>query len=139
MLFGAMFAANPFLVAKEMARVTRGGGRIVMGNGIPNDPTLAARQHRGCDRPAGSGRKFKSGALLRSVHTSGNKGPLCPAYCASAGRRREMPTPMVGDVDAATEPHAVVSLHVLQEFDEPVCTPRPANQPVVQTDGQELG
>ena len=41
-IFGAMFAPKPF-VAKEMARVTRPGGRIVMGNWIPNDPTLVAQ------------------------------------------------------------------------------------------------
>src|SRR6476619_4886182 len=39
-IFGAMFAPKPFDVAKEMVRVTRPGGRIVMGNWIPNDPTL---------------------------------------------------------------------------------------------------
>jgi SAM-dependent methyltransferase len=42
-VFGAMFAPKPFDVAKEMARVTRAGGRIVMGNWIPNDPTLVAQ------------------------------------------------------------------------------------------------
>ena len=42
-IFGAMFAPNPFDVAKEMVRVTRPGGRIVMGNWIPNDPTLVAQ------------------------------------------------------------------------------------------------
>jgi SAM-dependent methyltransferase len=42
-IFGAMFAPRPFDVAKEMARVTRPGGRIVMGNWIPNDPTLVAQ------------------------------------------------------------------------------------------------
>src|SRR6516164_7464146 len=31
-IFGAMFAPKPFDVAKEMVRVTRPGGRIVMGN-----------------------------------------------------------------------------------------------------------
>src|SRR5438045_1739029 len=41
--FGAMFAPNPFEVAKEMVRVTRPGGRIIMGNWIPNDPTLVAQ------------------------------------------------------------------------------------------------
>jgi SAM-dependent methyltransferase len=41
--FGAMFAPKPFDVAKEMVRVTRPGGRIVMGNWIPNDPTLVAQ------------------------------------------------------------------------------------------------
>ena len=42
-IFGAMFAPKPFDVAKEMVRVTRKGGRIVMGNWIPNDPTLVAQ------------------------------------------------------------------------------------------------
>src|SRR6185436_3864260 len=42
-IFGAMFAPKPADVAKEMVRVTRPGGRIVMGNWIPNDPTLVAQ------------------------------------------------------------------------------------------------
>jgi ubiquinone/menaquinone biosynthesis C-methylase UbiE len=42
-VLGAMFAPKPFDVAKEMTRVTRPGGRIVMGNWIPNDPTLVAQ------------------------------------------------------------------------------------------------
>jgi SAM-dependent methyltransferase len=42
-MFGAMFAPRPFDVAKEIARVTRPGGRIVMGNWIPGDPTLVAQ------------------------------------------------------------------------------------------------
>jgi ubiquinone/menaquinone biosynthesis C-methylase UbiE len=42
-IFGAMFAPKPFDVAKEMVRVTRPKGRIVMGNWIPNDPTLVAQ------------------------------------------------------------------------------------------------
>ena len=42
-IFGAMFAPRPFDVAKEMVRATRPGGRIVMGNWIPNDPTLVAQ------------------------------------------------------------------------------------------------
>ncbi len=41
--FGAMFAPTPYDVAKEMVRVTKPGGRIVMGNWIPNDPTLVAQ------------------------------------------------------------------------------------------------
>jgi SAM-dependent methyltransferase len=41
-IFGAMFAPKPFDVAKEMVRVTKPGGRVVMGNWIPNDPTLVA-------------------------------------------------------------------------------------------------
>ena len=42
-IFGAMFAPRPFDVAKEIVRVTRPGGRIVMGNWIPGDPTLVAQ------------------------------------------------------------------------------------------------
>jgi ubiquinone/menaquinone biosynthesis C-methylase UbiE len=43
-VFGAMFAPRPFDVAKEMVRVTKSGGRIVMGNWIPNDPTSFVSQ-----------------------------------------------------------------------------------------------
>jgi SAM-dependent methyltransferase len=42
-MFGAMFAPKPLEVAREMVRVTRPGGRIVMGNWIPGDPTLVAQ------------------------------------------------------------------------------------------------
>jgi ubiquinone/menaquinone biosynthesis C-methylase UbiE len=42
-IFGAMFAPKPLEVAKEMVRVTRPGGKIVMGNWIPGDPTLVAQ------------------------------------------------------------------------------------------------
>jgi len=42
-VFGAMFASKPFDVAREMVRVTKPGGKIVMGNWIPGDPTLVAQ------------------------------------------------------------------------------------------------
>lgn len=42
-IFGAMFAPKPMNVAKEMVRVTKPGGKIVMGNWIPGDPTLVAQ------------------------------------------------------------------------------------------------
>jgi ubiquinone/menaquinone biosynthesis C-methylase UbiE len=42
-IFGAMFVPKPFDAAREMVRVTQPGGRIVMGNWIPNDPTLVAQ------------------------------------------------------------------------------------------------
>jgi SAM-dependent methyltransferase len=42
-IFGAMFAPDPFAVAREMVRVTKPGGRVVMGNWIPGDPTLVAQ------------------------------------------------------------------------------------------------
>ncbi|MFD1143658.1 class I SAM-dependent methyltransferase [Larkinella insperata] len=47
-IFGAMFAPKPLEVAREMVRVTRPGGRIVMGNWIPGDPTLVAQILRIC-------------------------------------------------------------------------------------------
>ena len=43
-VFGAMFAPKPIEVAKEMVRVTKPGGRIVMGNWIPNDTTSFVSQ-----------------------------------------------------------------------------------------------
>ncbi|PJZ75607.1 class I SAM-dependent methyltransferase [Leptospira neocaledonica] len=43
-VFGAMFAPKPYDVAREMVRVTKPGGRIVMGNWIPNDPTSFVSQ-----------------------------------------------------------------------------------------------
>src|SRR5258706_10404750 len=43
-IFGAMFAPRPFDAAREMVRVTKPGGRIVMGNWIPNDPTSFVSQ-----------------------------------------------------------------------------------------------
>jgi len=42
-IFGAMFAPRPQDVAREMVRVTKPGGRIVMGNWIPNDPTFVSQ------------------------------------------------------------------------------------------------
>ena len=42
-IFGVMFAPKPYDVAKELVRVTKKGGRIIMGNWIPNDPTLVAQ------------------------------------------------------------------------------------------------
>jgi ubiquinone/menaquinone biosynthesis C-methylase UbiE len=43
-VFGAMFAPKPHDVAREMVRVTKPGGRIEMGNWIPNDPTSFVSQ-----------------------------------------------------------------------------------------------
>jgi ubiquinone/menaquinone biosynthesis C-methylase UbiE len=42
-IFGAMFAPKPYEVAQEMVRVAKPGGKIVMGNWIPGDPTLVAQ------------------------------------------------------------------------------------------------
>jgi ubiquinone/menaquinone biosynthesis C-methylase UbiE len=42
-MFGAMFAPKPMDVAREMVRVSKPGGRIVMGNWIPGDPTFVSQ------------------------------------------------------------------------------------------------
>jgi SAM-dependent methyltransferase len=42
-IFGAMFAPQPLAVAKALVRVAKPGGRIIMGNWIPNDPTIVAQ------------------------------------------------------------------------------------------------
>jgi len=42
-IFGAMFAPKPHDVAREKVRVTKRGGWVIMGNWIPNDPTLVAQ------------------------------------------------------------------------------------------------
>lgn len=42
-VFGAMFAPKPFDVAREMVRVTKPGGRVMMGNWIPGDPTFVSQ------------------------------------------------------------------------------------------------
>jgi uncharacterized protein (TIGR03086 family) len=47
-IFGAMFAPEPERVARELVRVARPGGRVVMGNWIPGDPTLVAQILRIC-------------------------------------------------------------------------------------------
>lgn len=43
-IFGAMFAPRPLDVARQLVRVTKKGGRVVMGNWIPNDPTSFVSQ-----------------------------------------------------------------------------------------------
>ena len=47
-IFGAMFAPKPFEVAKSMVRVTKPGGRVVMGNWIPGDPTFVSQLLKVC-------------------------------------------------------------------------------------------
>ncbi|WP_377009162.1 class I SAM-dependent methyltransferase [Comamonas endophytica] len=42
-IFGAMFASDPLAVARELVRVTRRGGRIVMGNWISDDPSFISQ------------------------------------------------------------------------------------------------
>ena len=68
-IFGAMFAPRPFDVAMEMVRVTRPAGRIVMGNWIPNDPTLVAQ----VPRRDHAGRRDRR-ALRRALRTADRAG-----------------------------------------------------------------
>jgi ubiquinone/menaquinone biosynthesis C-methylase UbiE len=113
-VFGAMFAPKPFDVAKEMVRVTRSGGRIVMGNWIPNDPTLVARilkissaysppppegfispmtwgiKSNVIERFSGAGIPSESIAFAQETYTFEFPGP--PANCLDAFRRFYGPT-----------------------------------------------
>jgi ubiquinone/menaquinone biosynthesis C-methylase UbiE len=100
-IFGAMFASKPFDVAREMTRVTRPGGRIVMGNWIPNAPTLVEQilkisaaysspppegfvspmtwgDREQCDRAVWRGRRPERQDLVRSRH-------LYLSLCLAAG------------------------------------------------------
>ena len=83
-IFGAMFAPKPFDVAKEMVRVTRPGGRIVMGNWIPNDPTLVAQilKISSVVLAAATGR-------LRQPHDLGNREQRDRAICSRRGSEGE--------------------------------------------------
>ena len=49
-IFGAMFAPDPLAVAREFVRVTRPGGRIVMGNWITDDPSFISQVLKICAR-----------------------------------------------------------------------------------------
>jgi SAM-dependent methyltransferase len=62
-MFGAMFAPKPVEVAKEMVRVTKQGGRMVMGNWIPNDPTVSQLRSQLCVHASASGRVRQSHGL----------------------------------------------------------------------------
>ncbi len=113
-IFGAMFAPKPFDVAKEMVRVTRPGGRIVMGNWIPNDPTLVAQilkissaysppppegfvspmtwgiEAHVIERFAGAGVPAEKVSFLRDTYTFNYPGP--PAEFVAAFRQYYGPT-----------------------------------------------
>ena len=81
-IFGAMFAPRPFDVAREMVRVTQAGGRIVMGNWIPNDPTLVAQilKISAAYTPAAAGRLHQPDDLGRGgpCHRALRAGRHCP-------------------------------------------------------------
>lgn len=49
-LFGAMFSPDPLAVARAFVRVTRPGGRIVMGNWIADDPSFISQVLKICAR-----------------------------------------------------------------------------------------
>ena len=82
-IFGAMFAPKPFDVAKEMVRVTRRGGRIIMGNWIPNDPTLVAPNSKSqfVLHTASAGR-------LHQPHDVGHRGRSDRAVCGRGSSER---------------------------------------------------
>ena len=107
-IFGAMFAPKPFDVAKEMVRVTRPGGRIVMGNWIPNDPTLVAQILKissalyaaaagGFRQPDDVGRREpRDRAVWRRRHSGETGSPSCETRSPStipAHRRRSWMIP----------------------------------------------
>jgi SAM-dependent methyltransferase len=113
-IFGAMFAPRPFDVAREMVRVTRAGGRIVMGNWIPGDPTLVAQilkissaytppppegfvspmtwgmEDKVTERFAAAGVPAQSVSFLRSTFTFRHPGP--PSALLEAFRKFYGPT-----------------------------------------------
>jgi len=97
-LFGAMFAPKPFDVAREMVRVTKPGGRIVMGNWIPGDPTLVAQilntsaaytpAPRGLHQPDAVGRRGASPLALRGGRDSAGERRVRTRHLVFPGRRR---------------------------------------------------
>ena len=113
-IFGAMFAPKPFDVAKEMVRVTKPGGRIIMGNWIPNDPTLVAQilrisssytppppegfvspmtwgiENNGIERFAGAGVPKEKISFARDTYTFNY--PSAPSELLSAFRKYYGPT-----------------------------------------------
>ena len=71
-------------MAKEMVRVTRPGGRIVMGNWIPNDPTLVAQILK-----ISSAYYAAAAGGLRQPDDLGCGGPRGRALCRRRGCPRE--------------------------------------------------
>nr|GEU28080.1 hypothetical protein [Tanacetum cinerariifolium] len=57
----------------------------------------------------------------------------------SSGVIRVHGAPVVGDIDAAGDPHLVVALHVIEEARQRGQARRPAHDAAVQADGQHLG
>jgi ubiquinone/menaquinone biosynthesis C-methylase UbiE len=77
-IFGAMFAPRPSDVAREMVRVTKPGGRIVMGNWIPNDPTLVAQILKissAYSPPPPEGSSARCDGVLKATSRSGSGRP----------------------------------------------------------------
>jgi SAM-dependent methyltransferase len=88
-IFGAMFAPRPFDVAREMVRVTKPGGRIVMGNWIPGDPTLVAQILK--ISAAYTPPAFRSGRHRRGQHPLRTRDLVLPSAGAAFGPRRHVP------------------------------------------------
>lgn len=95
-IFGAMFAPRPFDVAREMVRVTKPGGRIVMGNWVPGDPTLVAQVLKisaAYTPPPPEGFVSPVSWASKPMSASGSRQPgLRPT--GSARRRRSASSPM---------------------------------------------
>src|SRR5215467_7649089 len=70
-------------------------------------------------------------------HRCGSRRHKRAAHCSKL--RSELPMPMARDVDTPAEPHAFMPSHVLEKPDEPAHTPGPPDQPIVQTDREQLG
>ena len=80
-VFGAMFAPRPFDTAAEMVRVTKPGGRIVMGNWIPGDPDAR--------RPDPADQRVVLAAATRRLHQPRHVGRRRAHPRALQRRRRQ--------------------------------------------------
>jgi ubiquinone/menaquinone biosynthesis C-methylase UbiE len=80
-MFGAMFSPRPFDVATELVRVAKPGGRIVMGNWTPNDPTSFVSQ------------LLKTSAAFTPPPPEGFFSPVSAPFDCSAALAQGMPTP----------------------------------------------
>ena len=93
-------------VAKEMVRVTKPDGRIVMGNGIPNDPTLVAQILKISSAytpppPDGfvSAKKAAAAGLRGSFQLSSRSRNVPPRHCYSLIEDQPPITPISQRID----------------------------------------
>ena len=114
-IFGAMFAPRPFEVAKEMMRVTRPGGRIVMGNRIPNDPTLVAHILKVIERFTAAGAQPENIAFHRDTYRFDFPSP--PADLVSEFRDYYGPTMNAFEAAEANGRTAELRAELVELFD----------------------